>query len=159
MARPWWSSLPESGFDERIRALIVRHTDVTRPLRESDRLLEDLGLDGDDAVDFFEAYGTTFGVDLDPLHQRWAQHFGPEGFPLSFTLGMVLIAAVAGGLLAFTGLPKWAVIGLGLAAAFGWLIGLRAWPLGRGQVAIPITVGDLNEAARLGRWPDPDRPG
>lgn len=141
-----------------MRALIVTHTHVTRPVLDSERLSEDLGLDGDDAVDFFEAYGDAFSVDLAPLHRHWREHFGPEGFSLSYGLGLVLIGATAGFLIALTGLPKWAASGLGVAAAFGWLIGLRAWPLPRGKAPIPITVSDLIHAARIGRWPDTDTP-
>jgi hypothetical protein len=36
-------------------------------------------MDGDDAVEFFEAFGEQFHVDLDRLWKRWPQHFGPEG--------------------------------------------------------------------------------
>ncbi len=41
------------------------------------RLGEDLGMDGDDAVDFFEDFAETFRVDLADM--RWDRHFGPEG--------------------------------------------------------------------------------
>jgi acyl carrier protein len=36
----------------------------------------DVGMDGDDAAEFFEAYLQEFGVDLSSL--RWDRHFGPE---------------------------------------------------------------------------------
>ncbi|HEY3618545.1 MAG TPA: DUF1493 family protein [Candidatus Sulfotelmatobacter sp.] len=41
----------------------------------------DLGIDGDDAVEFFDAFGKTFGVHLDLLRIHWGQHFAPEGGP------------------------------------------------------------------------------
>ncbi len=54
------------------------------------RLFEDLGLDGDDAVEFFEKYQGEFDVDLSSM--EWDRHFGPEGcnpFALLFVvLGM-----------------------------------------------------------------------
>jgi len=41
--------------------------------------MQDLGMDGDDAVEFFEAFGQTFSVDLARLWQHWHHHFAPEG--------------------------------------------------------------------------------
>src|SRR5689334_7455628 len=68
-------------------------------LRLSDRLLQDLGMDGDDAVDFFNNLHERFGTDLTQLHQHWSEHFGPEGF--SCWNGLVIIpAAVIGGVVA-----------------------------------------------------------
>jgi acyl carrier protein len=51
-------------------------------LQPEDRLLEDLGMDGDDAVDFFKSFGEMFSVDLDALWHHWKLHFSPEGFTL-----------------------------------------------------------------------------
>jgi acyl carrier protein len=42
------------------------------------RLAEDLGMDGDDAIEFFEKFQVRFGVDLSNM--KWDRHFGPEGF-------------------------------------------------------------------------------
>ena len=42
----------------------------------SSRLAQDLGLDGDDAVEFMEAFKSHFGVDLSAFEFR--RHFGPE---------------------------------------------------------------------------------
>jgi hypothetical protein len=39
----------------------------------------DLGMDGDDAVEFFEAFAEKFGVDLTELGEEWSRYFGPEG--------------------------------------------------------------------------------
>jgi hypothetical protein len=41
-------------------------------------LLDDIRIDGDDAVEFFEKYSKRFKVDLSGI--RWNLHFGPEGF-------------------------------------------------------------------------------
>ena len=49
-------------------------------------LNREIGIDGDDAVDFFKAYADTFGVDLEELRLHWDQHFGPEGTSLSTML-------------------------------------------------------------------------
>src|SRR3954454_17627807 len=65
----------------------------------SDRLLQDLGMDGDDAVDFFNSVNEQFGTDLTHLHEHWSGHFGPEGF--SCWNGLVIIpAAFIGGVVA-----------------------------------------------------------
>jgi Protein of unknown function (DUF1493) len=53
----------------------VRRAKVTL----STRLLQDLRMDGDDAVDFFESFGETFNVDLERLWLHWPHYFGPEG--------------------------------------------------------------------------------
>src|SRR5688572_11191819 len=65
---------------ERVRALVAAETG-TRPERitPSTTLFGDLGIDGDDAHELFEAYATEFGVDLTDLELR--RHFGPEAWP------------------------------------------------------------------------------
>ncbi len=59
------------------------------------RLLHDLGMDGDDAVEFFEDFGKRYEVDLAPLYQNWDRHFGREGFgsPLGTAHGSVAFVA------------------------------------------------------------------
>ena len=153
MARRWWWNLSDPPSDEQVFAFVVRQTDVRRPLRHSDSLLDDLGLDGDDAVAFFQAFEAEFHVDLEPLYRNWSGHFGPEGFPLSAGAIMVVIAAAIGGLAGLSRLPGWIAIGLGLVAALGWLLSLRAWPLNRGKTPTPIVIDDLIRAAQAGRWP------
>lgn len=41
----------------------------------SDRLLHDLGMDGDDAVDFFNSVHERFETNLTHLHENWGEHF------------------------------------------------------------------------------------
>lgn len=41
-------------------------------------LLSDLGLDGDDAAEFFDDLARHFGTDLSPLQQEWHRHFRAE---------------------------------------------------------------------------------
>ena len=127
---------------------------MRRPLRLTDVLLDDLGIDGDEASDFFIAFGAEFEVDLEPLYRNWSSYFGPEGFPISVGLLMVVMACVVAVPAAIIGLPSWAVIGLSLAASFGWLFGLRAWPLSLGKALEPLTIEDLIHAAQASRWPE-----
>jgi Protein of unknown function (DUF1493) len=111
-------------------------------------LQDDLGLDGDDAVWFFEEFGKRYFVDLDPLYRNWSRHFVPEGFgsPWFLIAAGVFVATV--GLSRFGILPTWtpgfSVVGVG----FFW-----AWSAYRKQPVIRITVADLIDAATKQRWP------
>ena len=62
---------------ERVRAIIAAECGVfpVQVLARS-RLGEDLGIDGDDATELFEAFGREFGLDFSDM--RWNCHFGPE---------------------------------------------------------------------------------
>lgn len=56
---------------------VVRETSANRSRLSLDtRLREDIGIDGADAVDFFEHFASTFGVDLSGFDI--SRHFGPE---------------------------------------------------------------------------------
>ena len=48
------------------------------PLSADTRLLDDLGMDADDAVEFMEAFSEEFNVDMSEF--EFKRHFGPEGF-------------------------------------------------------------------------------
>ena len=48
------------------------------PLSADTGLLDDLGMDGDDAVEFMEAFSKEFDVDMSEF--EFNRHFGPEGF-------------------------------------------------------------------------------
>jgi hypothetical protein len=69
------------------------------------RLLQDLGMDGDDAVEFFNLFSDKFNVDLSRLLQHWHHHFGPEGIlhglpfrgpEIEITIQDLLDSAIAG---------------------------------------------------------------
>ncbi len=66
---------------EDIIAFVARETGIhPSKLTLSTRLLDDLGIDGDDAVEFFEHFEQAFGVDLSDF--PYYRHFGPEGWDL-----------------------------------------------------------------------------
>jgi hypothetical protein len=116
----------------------------------SQRLLHDLGMDGDDAVDFFAAVQDRFGTDLTGLHERWSAHFGPERLPVRF--GAVLLpVAAACGVLAATG-SIGAIWGIAAAVVLGvaWRATRRRGPRDR---AVPITVAQVVVAVERGAWP------
>lgn len=132
--------------------LVVEQTGVVpAKVQLSSRLLHDLGMDGDDAVDFFNRVHERFGTDLTHLNRRWSGHFRPEG--ISWRHGAVTIpAAVVGGVVAgVAGLSKlWGVaIALALLVALLWAV--RRWrPPDR---TAPVTVGEVVAAVEAGAWP------
>ena len=59
-------------------AMVSEFTGVrSEKLTSTTTLFCDLGIDGDDAIEFFEEFGRTFRVDLTELNIE--NHFGPEG--------------------------------------------------------------------------------
>ena len=124
---------------------------ASEKVRLSDGLLQDLGMDGDDAVDFFNSLHARYGTDLTHLHESWADHFGPEGLSSWFGL-LIILAAIIGGLTAaFLGLSGiWVVIiAVSLLAALIWT--MRA--IGPPDRTVPITVDEVVSAVESGAWP------
>ena len=117
----------------------------------SDRLLQDLGMDGDDAVDFFNNLHERFGTDLTLLHEHWSEHFGPEGF--SCWNGLVIIpAAVIGGAVAgVAGLSTFWGVAITVALLGAWLWAMRRW--GPPDKMVPVTVQEVVAAVEAGAWP------
>jgi acyl carrier protein len=149
------------GYDplaERVLAFTAQQRGVAvEKIDLLSRLVEDLGLHGDDAIEFFDAFSREFDVNLDALHgKRWKHHFGPEAQPagpplvaIFVLLTLFVTASIIGGYLGWTWL--WF-----LAFVATWLFGSKAWPL-RLLVpdTVPITVQDLVDAAAAGRWVKP----
>jgi hypothetical protein len=120
-------------------------------VRLDSRLSHDLGMDGDDAVEFFQAFGKDFNVDLEALWHHWDRHFRPEGGgpPLGFVI-VIGASVFVGDLLhqAVRRIPVWGWM-IVLILAFGWAYS-RFFTERRGLN--PITVQDLVDAARTGKW-------
>jgi len=105
-------------------------------------------MDGNDAVEFFKDFGADFRVDLDDLYTRWDEHFGPEGGP-SFGFLVIVVLCIAAGF--------WLRDLLGLIPAWAWgivliLAVILAHQFWFAKRMLPITMGDLVESARSGRW-------
>jgi acyl carrier protein len=67
-----------TSLSERVRAFVAEQCGV--PLNRIEpptTLFGDLGVDGDDAVQFFQAFAREFEVDVSGLDLT--RHFGPEG--------------------------------------------------------------------------------
>jgi acyl carrier protein len=137
--------------EAQIRELLVKTFHVSeRKLAPTSRLFHDLGLDGDDAVEFFDAVEKRFGTDLTTLYRGWREYFGPET-PNPWLAAMfgILVAIV-------TSLAK-RVASVIVAFEFALLIGLvtiMVWDGHRLSRRIkPITVGDVVSAVEHGAWP------
>lgn len=133
--------------------LVVEQTGVIpEKVHSSSRLLHDLGMDGDDAVDFFNRVHERFGTDLTALHEHWSEHFGPEG--LSCWTGLVVIPAsvVSGVVAGAAGLSTFwgGVIAVALLTAWVWA--MRRW--GLPDRTVPVTVGQVVTAVEAGLWPN-----
>jgi hypothetical protein len=91
--------------EERVFRFTTQHWPARkgRSLTPETRLAQDLGMDGDDAVKFFDAFQRDFGVDLEDLHMRWDQHFSPEGTLSLGALVTIVLCITAGFWLRGTG--------------------------------------------------------
>jgi acyl carrier protein len=118
----------------------------------SSRLSDDLGMDGDDAVDFFEKFGKKFSVDLELLWQHWRRHFGPEfSGPSLGAIVLIVACVILGDLLhrAFNRIPGWAAM---IALIVGAVWTYNRFFADRNPNVIPVTVGDLVDAAKARKW-------
>jgi hypothetical protein len=119
----------------------------------SSRLSHDLGMEGDDAVEFFEKFSKEFDVDLVRLGDHWHLHFGPEGSAPPLGCMVVIGAAVILGSLlheAFKPIADWIWMIL-LVGGFGWIY-TRFFIDQEPSGVVPVTVSDLVDAAKEGRW-------
>jgi Protein of unknown function (DUF1493) len=136
-------------LEDRVQGFTAQHLGVKRnKLSIATRLNRDLGMDGEDAVDFFKDFAAELRVNLDDLYTRWDQHFGPEGGP-SFGFLVILVACIIAGF--------WLRDGLGWLPAWAWgsvliLAVILAYQFWFSEKMLPITVGDLVESARSGCW-------
>jgi len=133
-------------------ALVAKERGLARDnVKLSSRLRRDLGMDGDDAVEFFQEFEERYGVDLSPLYRRWDRHFGPEGYgnPRAFLIAIALLFSPLP-LLPFGVSPVW-VWGIAIVALLLWRWPLRWWPWR--DTTIAVSVQDLVTAAETGKWP------
>jgi Protein of unknown function (DUF1493) len=115
-------------------------------------LQRDLGMDADDAVEFFDRFGREFSVDLRPLGEDWRYYFGPEGIPFRAAL-FLLIPGFTFSILFVRFLPRfpdWSCFLLGFAI---WTLVLFGWTYLRGSVSNPqITIQGLIDCVHAGIW-------
>src|SRR5271170_715616 len=83
------------SIEDRVYALVAEERGVRREkLASSTSLSNDLGLEGDDAVEFFEDFSREFAVDLTALGADWQCYFGKEGVGLGGILLVVVPTVV-----------------------------------------------------------------
>ncbi len=164
--------IPESdALEQRVLTFAAIRAGVSpRKVSPMTRLAQDLAIKGDDANEFFDAYRKEFRVNLDELNMHWDLHFHPEpGLLLNtvfIALGCVTLAGSLLVLFSFGGrlwsydyfspyqmyrTPTW--VGSGIVSL---LFGIVAWY--RNRRSDPVTIADLIEAARAGRWVKSYRP-
>jgi len=122
------------------------------------RLVEDIGLAGDDATELFEAFADEFGIDPDSFQcLDFKKHFGEEGVPLG--TGCLLMAILCPFAVPFfwitkyLDMPEWIAIPftvLGLIAVL-FTLGMIYSHFRRDDPS-SIRVSDLVEAAQAKRW-------
>jgi hypothetical protein len=144
-----------TDLEERVTAFVVEETGIRRKrVYLASRLSQDIGMDGDDAVDFFRRFGEEFQVDLTALGEHWDRHFLPEGgAPAAGCMVAIGAGAIAGALLheAFKWIPAWVSM-LSPTAVFSWIYSRFFVERDRDRGTTPVTVQDLVDAARSGKW-------
>jgi Protein of unknown function (DUF1493) len=153
------------ALEQRVLAFTAIHSGVAlRKLTPLMRLAQDLDVKGEDASEFFTAFGTEFRVNLDELNMHWDRHFHPEaGLLLNTVLVALACVTLASCLLVLLNFGGWfwsydyvspyqiyrgpLCVGSGLASLIFWIV---AWHQNR--ISIPITIADLIDAADAGRW-------
>lgn len=127
-------------------------------LNLSDRLKVDLGMDGDDAVEFFEKFAAEFNVDCSELQDCWDSYFAPEAvaWPPATIPALMIGSAVIGVLMAifFPGPYGWAgfflLLGICLATLFAWAQ-FNTMRERRNPTSPQITIAQLVDAATTKR--------
>ncbi len=142
----------QSSIDERVYDLVAKERGMGRAkLRPSTTLSHDLGMEGDDAVEFFEALAAKFAVDLQPLGKDWPCYFAAEGVGLG-TMMLVSIPSLIAAYLIRLAAP---VVPLWLALLFGFIAMvaiLAFWVRKRPAKGPQISIQDLVDCVNAGRW-------
>jgi acyl carrier protein len=139
-----------ASIEAQVVELVAEHGEVQiAKVLPTTRILDDLGIDADDAVELFQAIRDRFGTDLTHLDERWDDHFGPEGlgcgaaallFGPALLIGMpvAIITNIWVGFLVAT---------LSVIASF-WIVP----HLGLGKDMKPITVAQIVRAVESESW-------
>lgn len=113
------------------------------------RLQDDLGLDGDDAAEFFDWIADQFGTDLSHLQKKWRAYFSSESISFGM-IGIMTVSVLAGGAIAMatdlSGL--WRILPMAAVMCIGHWCYLHWFPLKA------ITVDEVVAAIERGAWND-----
>jgi hypothetical protein len=143
----------DDSIQDRVFTFVVEHTGIRREtLAPNTTLGGGIGLDGDDAVEFFEAFRREFAVEITDLQLFWDRYFAPEGMTLITGFLFVIPGLVLAVLFThlFPRLPDWSSFVLAYVFWFVCLFCLgKRWNNTR---APQITIQDLIDSAKSGRW-------
>jgi hypothetical protein len=140
------------SIDERVYALVAEERGVRRDkLVSGTTLSHDLGMEGDDAVEFFNQFSTRFGVDLSRLDEDWNCYFGSEGVGLGGALLVVVPTFVLAVVIqvAIPKLPFWVCPVVGLVV---WIGIIYYWQKTHPDRRQQIHIIDLIDSAKAGKW-------
>ena len=141
----------QDAIEDGVYNLVAEQRGVHREkLRPYTTLSYDLGIEGDDAVEFFESFDRRFAVDLRPLGQDWSRYFAPEGVGLGGIV-FVLAALVVGYLfhIVVPRLPQWLAFTIG---EIFWILGWYQRQRSRAWREPQISLQDLVDSAKSGKW-------
>ena len=146
----------DASLQERVLAFVSEQTGAKREKIHLETTLSgDLGVEGDDAVEFFEEFRTKFAVDLQELGRDWSFYFGPEGLPLSASIIIIIPPVLIGLALTrmFPRVPEWLWF---ITAFVSWMFLLVLWGNWRERNALvkrpQVMVQDLIDCAHSGVW-------
>ena len=143
----------EDSIQDRVFALVAHATGVRKEkLTLNTALNGDIGLDGDDAAAFFDAFRKEFAVELEDLHLFWNSYFAPEGMTLSTALLFSIPGLVLGVLFThiFPHLPDWACFVLAYLLTLVSIYCAVRW--GAKKRTPQIFIQDLIDSATAHRW-------
>lgn len=138
-----------------VRKLLIEGQGVPkRKVTPDARILHDLGVDGDDAGEIFEALHERFGTDFTELNRQWRVFFNTEGTSLrEMLIGILVIIICAGAAGALAAALHWPLIVVWVLAIALFVGGGRLFSRWFGRELQPLTVALLAEIVRAGRWP------
>ena len=141
-------------YQEIVRYLHEEQGIKVERLGPDSRILDDLGVDGDDAAELIEHLHTRFQTDFAALGDHWLEYFNHEGMSLRGCFWMIASFGVAAAL----SIPISILLRLSEAMSIALMITL--WisvifaigrlPTKRRQKA--ITIKQLAEAVQNGAW-------
>jgi len=140
------------SISDRVFALVAEERGEKREkLQLTTTLSDDLGIDGDDAVEFFEKFGREFSVDLRDLNPDWSFYFAPEGVP-PHALLLWLAPGLAFALLLIYFIPRLPDFLASIVAFVSWFWILAHWTKRNKGKTPRITIEDLIQTASAGKW-------
>lgn len=147
-------------LEERVFRFVAGQTGVkVKKLTLDSRLLHDLGVDGDDATDFFDAYSKEFGVNIEKLRSDFGYYFGDEGGgPAIWMMVLWITSAIISNTLAerVGWLPWWGWLCSLVLLSFVtvlWISSVLYKRSGGDDTRYTaITIKDLVDSAAAGKW-------